>query len=508
MGTDDRHVLAVDGNSLAHRAYHAILGSDDAVGSFVTGGVVAMLGTAWSYGPFDRVVVAFDAPNNRRKADFPEYKAHRVEDPVLTGHLTDLQDHLAECGLHVVSEEGAEADDLIAATAEACTARGWQCTIFSSDRDLTALVSDSVTLLRPRGTMADLRVEDPDAVDREYGVRPDQYSDLAALRGDPSDGLTGVLGIGPKTAARLLRDHGDLAGIYANLCLLPPKVEAALRAGREVVERNRLLMTPLPHVTVDVDAAPPVDVDRLDGVLTGLGLGSARRTVPGGVDRAPPPRRWPPRRRTPTHPRHLRWSRPPSGRGARLPRRSSGASRTRCSDRPPDPPTGARVDRTAVPTVPTPPRAGDADRSYRRRPRTRETPWPSDWATRPPTSPPRPPRARSTFHDWKGDSWAVLFSHPADFTPVCTTELGRSPAQARVRERNTKVIGLSVDPIEDHKAWTHDIAETQGTRAELPAHRRPRPQGRRPLRHDPPERERHADGAFGVRRSARTTRSS
>jgi DNA polymerase-1 len=295
VGTDDRHVLAVDGNSLAHRAYHAIVGTDDAVGSFVTGGVVSMLGTAWSYGPFDRVVVAFDAPNNRRKADFPEYKANRVEDPVLTGHLADLQGHLADCGLHVVSEEGVEADDLIAATAEACTARDWQCTIFSSDRDLTALVSDSVTLLRPRGTMADLRVEDPPAVHREYGVRPEQYADLAALRGDPSDGLNGVLGIGPKTAARLLRDHGDLSGIYANLCLLPPKIEAALRAGREVVERNRLLMTPLPHVTVDVDTTPPVDVDRVDDILTGLGLGShagrfrAALTRPAAPPMAPPP---------------------------------------------------------------------------------------------------------------------------------------------------------------------------------------------------------------------------
>lgn len=73
------------------------------------------------------------------------------------------------------------------------------------------------------------------------------------------------------------------------------------------------------------------------------------------------------------------------------------------------------------------------------------------------------------FHDWKGDGWAVLFSHPADYTPVCTTELGYL---ARIKpefdRRNTKIIGLSVDSVDDHKAWAGDIAETQGTPVNYP----------------------------------------
>jgi thioredoxin-dependent peroxiredoxin len=73
------------------------------------------------------------------------------------------------------------------------------------------------------------------------------------------------------------------------------------------------------------------------------------------------------------------------------------------------------------------------------------------------------------FHDWLGDSWGVLFSHPADFTPVCTTELGRAAAlKPEFDKRNTKIIGLSVDQLASHARWAEDIAETQGTAVNFP----------------------------------------
>jgi 5'-3' exonuclease len=289
-------ILAVDGNSLGHRAFHALV-REDPGGPLVTRGVVGMLATAWTRGPFDAIVVAFDHPVNRRKVDDPAYKGNRDDtDPRLREGLVDLRVHLDDCGFTVAEEEGAEADDLLAAVADDCTRRGWPCTVLSSDRDLTTLVNEHVTLLRPRASMADLLVYDPVSVVAEYGVRPDQYTDLAALRGDPSDGLAGVHGIGPKIAARLLRDYDDIPGIYAALCNLPPKIEAALRAGRDVVERNLWLMSPIPNLTVDVDGAVArgIDGDTVYAALKPLGLGAVGGRFKNVVERPPLPPMPPP----------------------------------------------------------------------------------------------------------------------------------------------------------------------------------------------------------------------
>jgi DNA polymerase I len=293
-------LLAVDGNSLGHRGFHGVRAEAEQQGwtiPFVTGAVVSMLASAWIEGPYDAVVVGFDHHENRRKLSHPEYKANRIAaHPDLRGHLETLREHLAGCGLQVVEVEGAEADDLLAATVDACAVRGWRCDVLSSDRDLTALVGPTTRLLRPRATFSDLKVYDETAVRAEYGVAPDQYTDLAALRGDPSDGLDGVTGIGPKTAARLLRDHGSVAALYGALHHLPTRVEAALRAGRGRVERNLLLMAPIPHLPVDVDAAlaAGIDLERVRARLETLGLEAAARRFVRAVTAPPPPPTPPP----------------------------------------------------------------------------------------------------------------------------------------------------------------------------------------------------------------------
>ena len=104
------------------------------------------------------------------------------------------------------------------------------------------------------------------------------------------------------------------------------------------------------------------------------------------------------------------------------------------------------------------------------------------------------------FHDWKEGSWAVLFSHPKDYTPVCTTELGYT---ARMKEefqkRGVKVIGLSCDSVEDHHGWSQDIADTQGIAPNFPMIADADRHSGRYVRHDPPQRQRYYDSSLGVR---------
>jgi DNA polymerase-1 len=295
-----RMLLAVDGSSLAHRAWHSTRDSEDeGRDGVVTAAFASMLATTWSHGPYAALLVAFDHPINHRRRDFPEYKAQRSSTPEGLRHAIDQTwEHLQTAGVAVRRAEGVEADDLLAAASDDARARGATCDLLSSDRDLIALVGGPVRLLRPRQRFTDLVIEDEDAVRTTYGVDPERYIDLAALRGDVSDGLTGAPGIGPARAARLIRDHGSVSAIYRALPDLPPALARSLREGRADVERNLLLMSPLPHLDVDLsDAfARGFPMEPLAAVVEELGFtGTARRIRralvpedPGGASEMPP----------------------------------------------------------------------------------------------------------------------------------------------------------------------------------------------------------------------------
>ncbi len=277
-----RQLLAVDGSSLVHRAWHSTRSDEDAArDGVVTAAFASMLASAWTHGPYRTLLVAFDHPVNHRRRDFPEYKAQRSATPDdLRAALERTREHLASAGVAVRRQEGVEADDLLAATSDDARARDMTCDLLSSDRDLIALVGGVVRLLRPRQRFTDLAVEDEDAVRATYGVDPERYIDLAALRGDTSDGLRGASGIGPARAARLVRDHGSVAAIYRALPDLPPAIARSLRDARDDVERNLLLMSPLPHLDVDLDdvVGRGSPMDRIADMVEELGFsGAARR---------------------------------------------------------------------------------------------------------------------------------------------------------------------------------------------------------------------------------------
>jgi len=291
-----RQLLAVDGSSLAHRAWHSTRGEEDADrDGIVTAAFVSMLASTWVHGPYASLLVAFDHPVNHRRRDFPEYKAQRSATPDgLREALDRTADHLATAGVAIRRQEGVEADDLLAATSDDARARGMTCDLLSSDRDLIAFVGGVVRLLRPRQRFTDLAIEDEAAIRATYGVDPARYLDLAALRGDTSDGLKGASGIGPARAARLVRDHGSVAAIYRALPDLPPAIAQSLRDAREDVERNVLLMSPLPHLDVDLDdvVARGSPMERLAELIEELGFRSAARRLRSAtgkdVDSAPP----------------------------------------------------------------------------------------------------------------------------------------------------------------------------------------------------------------------------
>ncbi|MEJ5912979.1 5'-3' exonuclease [Pseudokineococcus sp. 1T1Z-3] len=300
-------LLAVDGNSLLHRAFHAHAAGQhrDAAGRPVWGlrGVVTLIAGAAARLTPDALVVGFDCPtSSRRRDEHPAYKAHRPEKhPDLRAQLDDAPALLAAAGLPVVVHEGFEADDVLASAAALARREGWRCTAVTSDRDSFALVDGTTSVLRVlNGGMAGSPVLTPRTIPLVTGVRAEQYRCLAALRGDTSDNLPGAPGIGPKTAARLLQTFACVDDVYAALDDgREAEVLAAVGAGalarlraptaRANVVRNQRLMAmheDLPLPVLD-DLRLPLDLVRLQHALgeRDVRLGPSLWALVGG---APP----------------------------------------------------------------------------------------------------------------------------------------------------------------------------------------------------------------------------
>lgn len=277
-------LLAVDANSLTHRGFHSVLRQVPDVNHVdvneVTHAVANMLVATWRYGPYDHLLLAFDHPHNARREMFPEYKGQRAPTPgPVKDALEAVRAIFAEADVPVLREDGAEADDLLAAVVDITENAELATDVLSSDRDLIALVDTHTRLLRPQASFSTLRIETPDSVRTRYGIEPWQYPDLAALRGDPADGLDGVRGIGEKTATQLLQRYDTVLGVYDNLEVLSPRIEAALRRDREQVERNLILMAPRTRLNVAVDTvlAEPFSLTRLIDTLSKHGFDDTAR---------------------------------------------------------------------------------------------------------------------------------------------------------------------------------------------------------------------------------------
>jgi 5'-3' exonuclease len=243
-------LLLVDYSSLLYRAFFAM---PDTVPMHGVHGFLGMLTRLIVDRRPTRVGIAVDddwRPAFRVEA-LPVYKAHRVaeavedEEDAIAVQEAFGRELLAALGLAVIGAEGFEAEDVIATLAAHTPGR---VEIVSGDRDLFALVQDPrVAVLYPlRGVSTPLLVDEAE-ITRRYGIPGRAYLDFALLRGDPSDGLPGVKGIGEKTAAKLIAEHGSLDAVLAEASL-PPAVARKLDAGREYLAAARRVVPPVADV--------------------------------------------------------------------------------------------------------------------------------------------------------------------------------------------------------------------------------------------------------------------
>jgi DNA polymerase I len=251
-------LLVIDGDSFAHRAYHAIPKSirrgDGGAGNMLYG-FSNMLLRLWNDERPRTVLVAWDSletPTYRHEA-LAVYQSGREFEPDLLDQLALMPALVASAGLAVAKAPGYEADDFLGAAVASEEAAGGTVLVATSDRDAFQLASDKTTILQPVRGEAPARIG-PAEVRERYGVDPEQVPDFIALRGDPSDRIPGARGVGPKRAADLLAQYGSLEALLGEGRFA---AEAdALRLYREIATLDRAApLPPLPDVSPDWDGA-------------------------------------------------------------------------------------------------------------------------------------------------------------------------------------------------------------------------------------------------------------
>lgn len=258
-------LMLLDGNSLAFRAFYALpVENFKTRGGLTTNavyGFTAMLINLLRDEAPTHIAAAFDVSRQTFRSErYPEYKANRSSTPdEFHGQIDITKEVLGALGITVLAEPGFEADDIIATLASQAEKEGYRVLVVTGDRDSLQLVSDDVTVLYPRKGVSELTRFTPEAVVEKYGLTPAQYPDFAALRGDPSDNLPGIPGVGEKTATKWIAEYGSLQGLVDNVDSVRGKVGDALRANLASVVRNRELT----DLVRDVPLAQTPDTLRL-----------------------------------------------------------------------------------------------------------------------------------------------------------------------------------------------------------------------------------------------------
>jgi len=238
-------LLLIDGHSVAYRAFFALPVENF---STTTGqhtnavfGFTSMLINVLRDEQPTHVGVAFDVSRQTfRSEEYSEYKGNRSKSPdEFKGQIPLIKDVCAALGITTFEKPGFEADDIIGTLTTRAGAAGMEVLICTGDRDSFQLITPTSTVLYPRKGVSDLVRMTPDAVEEKYGVTPPQYPELAALVGETSDNLPGVPGVGPKTAAKWIKQYGGLEALVADVESVPGKAGESLREHLDDVLRNR-----------------------------------------------------------------------------------------------------------------------------------------------------------------------------------------------------------------------------------------------------------------------------
>ncbi|MFG2646339.1 DNA polymerase I [Streptomyces sp. NPDC048436] len=266
-GEQRPRLLLMDGHSLAYRAFFALPAENftTATGQPTNAiyGFASMLANTLRDEAPTHFAVAFDVSRKTwRSSEFPEYKANRSKTPdEFKGQVELIGEVLDSMNAVRFAVDGFEADDVIATLATQAEADGFEVLIVTGDRDSFQLISDHVTVLYPTKGVSELTRFTPEKVVEKYGLTPSQYPDFAALRGDPSDNLPGIPGVGEKTAAKWINQFGSFADLVERADEVKGKAGQNFRDHLDAVKLNRRLTemvrdVELPKTISDLQRAP------------------------------------------------------------------------------------------------------------------------------------------------------------------------------------------------------------------------------------------------------------
>jgi len=253
-----KRLLLIDGHSMAYRAFFALpvenfRSSKGQPTNAIYGFGSMLLNLIISEKP-THIAVAFDVSRKTFRTEmFPEYKATRAATPdEFRSQLSYINELVDSLNIKRFAIEGFEADDILATLSTRAVAEGFEVLICTGDRDSFQLVTSKITVLYPKKGVTEMARMTPDAVFEKYGLTPLQYPDFAALRGDPSDNLPSVPGVGEKTATKWIADFGSLSKLIESVETIPGKVGESLRSNVNVVLLNRDLTALRHNLEIDV----------------------------------------------------------------------------------------------------------------------------------------------------------------------------------------------------------------------------------------------------------------